>query len=213
MSGNKILKGTAILAVAGILVKVLGAIFKIPLNALIGTEGLAYYSYAYPLYSLLLVIATAGLPVAISRLVSEKIALNDYVSAQKVFKISRLLMFGVGFVSFLICFFGAELMAEYVYKDPGAVWPIKAIAPALIFVPVMSSYRGYFQGRKEMSKIAISQISEQLFRVVLGIGLASYLMNSLGPQMGAAGAITGATVGSIASIIYLIIFSVNYIFW
>ena len=157
MSGNKILKGTAILAVAGILVKVLGAIFKIPLNALIGVEGLAYYSYAYHLYSLLLVIATAGLPVAISRLVSEKIAVNDYTSAQRVFRISRWLMFGVGFASFLICFFGAELMAEHVYKDPGAVWPIKAIAPALIFVPVMSSYRGYFQGRQNMNPTAISQ--------------------------------------------------------
>lgn len=202
MSGNKILKGTAILAVAGILVKVLGAIFKIPLNALIGTEGLAYYSYAYPLYSLLLVIATAGLPVAISRLVSEKIALNDYTNAQRVFKISRWLMFGVGFVSFLICFFGAELMAEYVYKDPGAVLPIKAIAPALIFVPVMSSYRGYFQGRQNMNPTAISQFIEQIVRVGVGL-IAAFFLLDMGLDAAAAGATFGATMGAVGGLVVI----------
>ena len=160
MSSNKILKGTAILAIAGILVKVLGAVFKIPLNALIGTEGLAYYGYAYPLYSLFIVIETAGIPVAISRLVSEKIAVNDYNNAQRVFKISRTLMFSIGLVFFVLCYFGAEIMAQYVYKDMGALLPIKAIAPALIFVPVMSSYRGYFQGRQNMNPTAISQFAE-----------------------------------------------------
>ncbi len=209
MSSNKILKGTAILAVAGILVKVLGAIFKIPLNALIGTEGLAYYSYAYPLYSLLLVIATAGLPVAISRLVSEKIALNDYVSAQNVFKISRWLMFGVGFVSFLVCFFGAELMAEHVYKDPGAVLPIKAIAPALIFVPVMSAYRGYFQGRQNMNPTAISQFIEQIVRVAVGL-LATFLLLDMGLDAAAAGATFGATMGAVGGLVVIaLIYSLN----
>ena len=202
MSGNKILKGTAILAVAGVLVKVLGAIFKIPLNALIGTEGLAYYSYAYPLYSLLLVIATAGLPVAISRLVSEKIALNDYTNAQRVFKISRWLMFGIGFVSFLICFFGAELMAEYVYKDPGAVLPIKAIAPALIFVPVMSSYRGYFQGRQNMNPTAISQFVEQIVRVAVGL-ICAFLLLDMGLDAAAAGATFGATIGAVGGLVVI----------
>ena len=209
MSGNKILKGTAILAVAGILVKVLGAIFKIPLNALIGVEGLAYYSYAYPLYSLLLVIATAGLPVAISRLVSEKIAVNDYKSAQRVFRISRWLMFGVGLVSFLICFFGAELMAEHVYKDPGAVWPIKAIAPALIFVPVMSSYRGYFQGRQNMNPTAISQFVEQVVRVGVGL-LATVLLLDMGLDAAAAGATFGATMGAVGGLIVIaLIYKLN----
>ena len=209
MSSNKILKGTAILAVAGILVKVLGAIFKIPLNALIGVEGLAYYSYAYPLYSLLLVVATAGLPVAISRLVSEKIAVNDYTSAQRVFKLSRWLMFGVGLVSFLICFFGAELMAEYVYKDPGAVLPIKAIAPALIFVPIMSSYRGYFQGTQNMNPTAISQFVEQIVRVGVGL-LATILLLDMGLDAAAAGATFGAPMGAVGGLIVIaLIYKLN----
>lgn len=208
MSSNKILKGTAVLAVAGVVVKVLGAVFKIPLNALIGTEGLAYYSYAYPLYSLFLVISTAGLPVAISRLVSERIATNDYRSAQRVFKISRVLMFAVGFVSFLICFFGAEFMAKYVYKDMGALLPLKAIAPALIFVPVMSSYRGYFQGRQNMNPTAISQFVEQIVRVVVGL-IAAFMLVDLGLDASAAGATFGATMGAVGG---LVIIAVIYAF-
>ena len=199
MSNSKILKGTAILAMAGIMVKILGAVFKIPLNALIGTEGLAYYGYAYPLYSLFLVISTAGIPVAISRMVSERIAIHDYVSAQRVFKISRLLMFGIGIVSFAICFFGAEFMAEYIYKDPGALWPIKAIAPALIFVPIMSSYRGYFQGTQNMNPTAISQFVEQIVRVAVGLAMAVFLLD-LGLDAAAAGATFGATMGAVGGL-------------
>ena len=209
MSSNKILKGTAILASAGIVVKILGAIFKIPLNALIGTEGLGYYGYAYPLYALFLVISTTGLPVAISRLVSERVAINDYVSAQRVFKLSRWLMFGIGFVSFLICFFGAEFMAEHIYKDPGALLPIKAIAPALIFVPLMSSYRGYFQGTQNMNPTAISQFTEQVVRVVVGL-IAAYLLLDMGVDAAAAGATFGATIGSIGGLsIIVLIHSLN----
>lgn len=199
MSSNKILKGTAILAIAGILVKVLGAVFKIPLNALIGTEGLAYYGYAYPLYSLFIVIATAGIPVAISRLVSEKIAVNDYNNAQRVFKISRTLMFSIGLVFFVLCYFGAEIMAQYVYKDMGALLPIKAIAPALIFVPVMSSYRGYFQGRQNMNPTAISQFAEQIVRVGVGL-IATFVLLDKGLDAAAAGATFGATVGAVGGL-------------
>ena len=114
MANSKILKGTAILGIAGIFVKILGAVFRIPLTALIGTEGMAYYGYAYPLYSLFLVIATAGIPVAISRMVSEKIAYNDFSGAQRVFRVSRWLLLAIGVFAFAVCFFGAELIAKYV---------------------------------------------------------------------------------------------------
>ena len=161
------------MGIAGILVKVLGAVFRVPLTALIGTEGMAYYGYAYPLYSLFLVIATAGIPVAISRMVSERAAVNDYAGVQRVFAVSRWLLLSIGLFAFAVCFFGAEFIARYVSKDMGAVLPIRAIAPALIFVPVMSAYRGYFQGRQNMNPTAISQFVEQVFRVAVGLILAS----------------------------------------
>ena len=209
MANSKILKGTAILGIAGIFVKILGAVFRIPLTALIGTEGMAYYGYAYPLYSLFLVIATAGIPVAISRMVSEKIAYNDFSGAQRVFRVSRWLLLAIGVFAFAVCFFGAELIAKYVSKDMGAVLPIKAIAPALIFVPVMSAYRGYFQGRQNMNPTAISQFIEQIFRVAVGLILAS-VMVAQGLEMVAAGATFGATVGSIAGLlIIMLIYALN----
>lgn len=209
MANSKILKGTAILGIAGIFVKILGAVFRIPLTALIETEGMAYYGYAYPLYSLFLVIATAGIPVAISRMVSEKIAYNDFSGAQRVFRVSRWLLLAIGVFAFAVCFFGAELIAKYVSKDMGAVLPIKAIAPALIFVPVMSAYRGYFQGRQNMNPTAISQFIEQIFRVAVGLILAS-VMVAQGLEMAAAGATFGATVGSIAGLlIIMLIYALN----
>lgn len=209
MSTSKILKGTTILGIAGIMVKLLGAVFRIPLTALIGTEGMAYYGYAYPLYSLFLVIATAGIPVAISRMVSERAAVNDYVGVQRVFSVSRWLLLAIGVFAFAVCFFGAELIAEYVSKDMGAVLPIKAIAPALIFVPLMSAYRGYFQGRQNMNPTAISQFVEQIFRVAVGLVLASVFVKS-GLEVAAAGATFGASVGAVAGLgIIMAIYGLN----
>lgn len=204
MSGNKILKGAAVLGMAGIVVKVLGVFFRIPLQALIGEEGMAYYGYAYPLYSLFLVIATAGIPVAISRLVSEKIALKDYAGAHRVFKVSRTMLFLMGLAAFCICYFGAEWIAEYVNKDIGALKPLKAIAPALIFVPVMSAYRGYFQGRQNMNPTAVSEFVEQIFRVAAGLFLAYYFIND-SLDSAAAGATFGATAGSIAGLVIIVV--------
>ena len=201
---DSFLKGALILAAAGVVVKVMGAFFRIPLGNLIGAEGMGYYQSVYPVYTLFLTLATAGFPTALAKLVSEKIALGDDNGAHKVFKVSFAVLSITGFIAFLIFFFGARFIVNDILHSPNAYYAMLAIAPALLFVPVMSSYRGYFQGRQEMTHIAISQIAEQFFRVILGIVLAYLFMRALGPAAGAAGAITGATIGSIASIIYLI---------
>ena len=206
---DSFLKGALILGLAGILVKIIGAFFRIPLGNLIGAEGMGYYQAAYPVYTLFLTLATAGFPTALAKLVSEKMAIGDYKGAHKVFKVSYTVLAITGFIASCIFFFGADFIVNDIMENPGAKYAMLAISPALLFVPVMSSYRGYFQGRREMTQIAISQISEQLFRVVLGITLAYFLMYKWGanpgPEQGAAGAIMGATIGAIASIIYLII--------
>ncbi|MGX4601526.1 putative polysaccharide biosynthesis protein [Faecalimicrobium sp. JNUCC 81] len=209
MNNNKnkdsFLKGAFILGAAGIIVKIIGAFFRIPLGNLIGEEGMGYYQAAYPVYTLFLTLATAGFPTALAKLVSEKSAIGDYKGAHKIFKVSYTVLFMTGLIAFAIFFFGANYIVNNIIKNPGAYYAMIAISPALLFVPVMSSYRGYFQGRKEMTKIAISQIAEQFFRVVLGLGLAYYLMDFKGPELGAAGAITGATIGAVVSIIYLVL--------
>lgn len=201
---DSFLKGALILGMAGIIVKIMGAFFRIPLGNLIGSEGMGYYQAAYPVYTLFLNLAIAGFPTALAKLVSEKTAIGDHRGAHKIFKVSYTILLMTGIVSFSIFFFGAELIVKMMDNE-GAYYAMLAIAPALLFVPVMSSYRGYFQGKRDMSKIAISQISEQFFRVILGIALAYYFMEKSGPEMGAAGAIAGATIGAIASITYLII--------
>lgn len=202
---DSFLKGAFILGAAGIIVKIMGAFFRIPLGNLIGEEGMGYYQAAYSFYALFLTLATAGFPTALAKLTSEKSAIGDYKGAHKIFKVSYTVLFMTGIIAFAIFFFGADYIVNKIIKNPGAYYSMIAISPALLFVPVMSSYRGYFQGRKEMTKIAISQIAEQFFRVILGLGLAYYLMELKGPELGAAGGITGATIGAIASIIYLIL--------
>ncbi len=201
---DSFLKGAFILGMAGIIIKVMGAFFKIPLGNLIGAEGMAYYQAAYPVYTLFLTLATAGFPTALAKLVSEKNAIGDYKGAQKIFKVSYTTLFITGIISFSVFYFGAEEIVNRM-GNPGAYYAMLAISPALLFVPVMSAYRGYFQGRRDMTKIALSQIGEQLFRVILGIALAYLLMEQFGPKEGAAGAIVGATIGAVVSILYLII--------
>lgn len=169
--GNKFLKGAAVLALAGILMKVLGAVFRIPLTNMIGTDGMSYYGVAYSIYGALVVLATAGIPVAISRLVSENIAINRYRNAHRVFRVALVMMTGIGLITFLICFFGAEMIASLV-KNPEAALAVRATAPALLLVPMFSTFRGYFNGRQNMNPTAISELTEQLVRCGVGLYLA-----------------------------------------
>ena len=184
MSKKSFVQGAAVLAVAGLLVKFLGAIFRIPLANMLGDVGMGYYQPAYYIYNLFLVIATAGIPVAISRMVSERYSFGQYYEAQRVFKLSRTLMVAIGATSFVIVFLGAEWFVPD--NVPEAVLAVRAISPALVLVPLMASYRGYFQGQQDMTPTAISQFIEQVFRVAVGLFLAYTLFNTMYKNIGAA---------------------------
>lgn len=210
MAKKSFIQGAAVLAVAGLLVKFLGAIFRIPLANMLGDVGMGYYQPAYYIYNLFLVIATAGIPVAISRMVSERYSFGQYYEAQRVFKLSRALMVCIGAASFLIVFFGAEIFVPE--NVPEAVLAVRAISPALILVPLMASYRGYFQGQQDMTPTAVSQFIEQVFRVAVGLFLAYTLFNTMYKSMnaspeeaGAAGATLGAVAGSIGGLLVMLI--------
>lgn len=203
MSNNKFVKGAAILGIAGIGVKLLGAFFRIPLTNWLGDTGMAYYGAAYPVYSLLLIISTAGIPVAISRMVSQRAAEKNYGGAHKVFKASIVLMAILGAISFAICYFGSGIIAEAV-NIPKAALSLKTIAPALFFVPILASFRGYFQGLQNMNPTALSEIMEQLCRVVVGLVLAYVLLkDSL--ENASAGATFGASAGSIGGLALIVL--------
>ncbi|MBC2578137.1 polysaccharide biosynthesis protein [Peptostreptococcus russellii] len=201
---NSFLMGTLILGAAGVIIKILGAIFRIPLGYFIGAEGMGYYQTAYPVYALFLTLATAGFPTAIAKLVSEQAALGNHKGANEIFKITHLMLFITGLVMFLVLFFGASFIVTDIQHNPNAVSAMRAIAPALLIVPSMSAYRGYYQGYQQMTRIAASQVIEQVFRVFLGLTLAYLLMAQFGAKMGAAGGISGATIGAFASFLFLV---------
>ena len=200
-SRGKFIKGAAVLAAAGLFTKILGAVFRIPLTGLIGADGLSYYNVAYAVYSALVVMSTAGLPIAISKMVSEHMAKEEYRLAHKIFRVSLVVMLVIGVVSFIPTFFGADLIAGFV-KNPKAALGLRAIAPALILVPLFSSFRGYFNGRQNMLPTALSEMSEQLVRVIVGLSLAYFLMPR-GGHFAAAGATFGASAGALAGLLVI----------
>ena len=198
------LLGAAILAIAGLLVQVLGAFFRIPLANIIGEEGMGYYQTAYPIYVFLLVFSTNGAPAAISKMTSERLAIKRADEAHRVFNLSFYLMAVFGFIAFLAIFFGAPVIIRLTSGHPNSILAMRAIAPALLLVPIMSVYRGYFQGMQNMLPTALSQLSEQLVRVALGLVLA-YILMERSTAWAAAGATLGTSIGPIFGILILLI--------
>lgn len=196
-------KGAAILGFAGLIVKIIGAVFRIPLANILGEEGMAYYQVAYPVYATLLVISSAGLPAAISKMVSERVTLGDYRGAHKTFQTAFRLLLIFGISTTIIMFALSGIIADAV-KIPSAKLSLMMIAPSLFFVSILSAYRGYFQGLQIMSPTAVTQLIEQAVKLGAGLYLAS-LWVSKGVEYGAAGALLGVTISEALALAVIII--------
>ena len=194
-------QGAAILGIAGLLVKIIGAVYRIPLANIVGESGMAYYEVAYPYYSWLLVISSAGLPTAISKLVSERIALGDIVGAKRVFRAALRLLFVIGIVTAVLLFVLSSPIANLSGAAP-ARYSLMALSPALLFVSVMCAYRGYLQGMQCMTGTAISQIVEQLIKLIFGFGLAFLFVKTRpdAPELAAMGALIGVSVSELVAL-------------
>lgn len=197
-AADSFIKGAFILGISGVFVKIIGAFFRIPLANLLGPEGISYYSSAYPIYNFFIVLATAGLPTALAKIISEQRAMGDYRNLDRTFKSGLLLMSAVGLFGTLVMFFGADLIVKGI-KNENAALAFKALAPAIVIVSVMAVFRGFFQGFQHMKPFASSQIYEQFARVIVGYGLAVFFLTS-GTDIAAAGATFGATTGAIAGL-------------
>lgn len=204
MGKKTFLRGAAILGLAGLLVQVMGAVFRIPLGNIIGDEGMSYYQTAYPFYVFLLVFSTNGAPAAISKMTSERIALGQHEEAHRVFKLAFILMALLGVVAASVFYFGAPWILHLVKSPAEAYHSIVAIAPALLFVPVMAVFRGYFQGLQQMEPTALSQLVEQAVRVSVGLTLA-VLFLPRGIAYAAAGASLGTSIGPVAGVLVLLL--------
>jgi O-antigen/teichoic acid export membrane protein len=203
-------RGATMMVVFIMLAKVLGLLFTIPLTPLIGNRGLGIYANAYSLYVLLLTLSTTGFPTAMGRLISERLALKRYGDVEQIYRVTIRLVGVLGVVMFLLMWFGAPLYSRMVAVQSQAAavqaytLSIRALAPSLLVVPLMSALRGYLQGFQRMEPSAYSQAIEQLFRVIAIIIGAWWVMRATHDvSRGAAAATFGSFVGALAGVILL----------
>ncbi len=221
-------QGALILGLANLIVKVIGAFFKIPLNHLIGDDGMGYFNIAYQIYTFMFIVATAGFPIAISKMVAESTAQGNEQDARKIFGTALRFLAIIGLVgTALLYLFPNQL--ESLVSVPGSSLGILVVSPAIFFVSISSVYRGYFQGRQNMYPTAASEVIEAAAKLFVGIFVASFFMNMtidttlpssidiasgkvgsshIRTVFASAGAISGVTIGTLLCAILL---SVIYI--
>ena len=206
---NTFFGSAAILAATTILVKIIGAIYKIPLTALLPDAAYGDFNGAYNIYNFFLTISTAGLPVALSKTVSEANALGRINQKERVFQVAFGAFLFMGLFSFLCMSLGGQLVATYGIQNEKAVYSVMALSPAVLCTCCCSAFRGYAQGHLNMVPTGVSQIIEALCKLLLGLGLAMLILNTaiqpadLRERLSAAGALLGVSVGSILSVTYL----------
>ena len=204
--GESFLKGTFILTIAGFVVKVIGSLNWIFVSRILGGEGIGLYQMAFPIYFLAMTVSQAGVPVAISIITAERVALKDIWGAKRVFRISMTFMLITGIVFSLLTFFAADWLIDFHFlRDARAKMAVQVLAPTVFFVTLLASSRGYLQGWQRMTPTAVSQIVEQIFRVITMILLADLFL-PWGLDYAAAGASLGAFAGAVTGLIVPVYF-------
>lgn len=193
-------KSVFILSLGGFIAKLLGAFYRIPLTNIIGSYGMGIYQLVFPLFSLLLTISTAGIPVAVSKLVAEKAALKQHGQARSVFRVALALLTALGLAGSLILYFLSDNIAA-MQGNADAASAYRLIAPSVLLVCVVSAYRGYFQGLMRMAPTALSQIVEQVVKMTVGLYCAARFMPDVIKSVNYA--VLGVTVSEVAAVIML----------
>lgn len=208
---KSIIGGMTVLGLAGVICKLVGVLFSIPLQWMIGMKGLGVYNAVFPTYNLLLTISSAGLPVAVSRLVAHSLAKDDPRSAKRVFRVALSLLALLGFIATLIIFCCSGLLAsDAVVRIPESRLGFQVIAPCVALVCILSAFRGFMQGQQDMMPTAISQLIEQVGKVVIALPLAWLgsiwgAERGLSAAYGAAGALLGTTIVEGAALLYMLL--------
>ena len=205
--GSNFIKGAVILSLAGIIAKVMGFVYRIVLPRILGEYGLGLYEVAYSIYVVLLVISRSGIPVAIAKMIADRIARDQRKNAFKIFKVGRKASVIVGIIFMFLMIVLARPLIHLFKWNSDVLYSLLALAPAIFFVSIMAVYRGFFQGLQDMVPTACSQVVEQFVRMVTMIALV-YILVPYGVQYGAAGAVFGAVTGSIAGL--LVLFYIYY---
>lgn len=204
-----------ILAVAMVVTKVIGVVYRIPLTNILGDEGNGFYGYAYEVYAMTLMLSSLSIPTAVSKLVAARVAMRQRRNAFRVFMCAFVFSAMIGVLVALLIFFGADVISANMMKSPLSVYALRVLATGLFIVAVLGALRGYFQGLGTMLPTAVSQIIEQIVNVVVSIAGASILFNIgaeagqksgeelLGPAYGAAGGTLGTVAGALSALLFL----------
>ena len=165
MTKQSFVQGALILFIAGVFVKIIGFVFQITIIRLIGTEAVGIYNMVFPVYMTIIVISTAGLPLAISKMVANQIGLGNVKGALKIFKIALSLLIVLSLTFTFVLLFISPFLLKSLYNDPRVIWCFYAMIPGIIIVPICSAFRGLFQGLQEMLAPALTQCIEQVIRI------------------------------------------------
>ena len=200
---NTFFGGAAILAAGIALVKIIGALYKIPLANILGDTANGYFNSAYSIYSILLMISTAGLPVAMSRMISQASSLGHYRQVRKIFTTARAIFLTLGLIGSLLMTLFCRELAQF-QEQPDAWAAIGCLGPCVLLICIMSTFRGFFQGQGNMLPTSISQVLEALTKLIVGIVAAVALLKTTKSiPLAAGGAILGVTMSCLVSAIYL----------
>lgn len=216
-SNSFIIQGS-ILAFAGILVRVIGLIYRIPLNRILGESGMGYYGTAFEIYNVLILLSSQSMPLAVSKIVSEKLEKKQYKNAHKVFKGALIYGITIGVIFGMLAFFGADWISVKIYKLPQVAIPLRILAPTLTVACVLGVLRGYFQGMGNMIPTSVSQIFEQIVNAAVSV-IAAYELGAYGYSLSkmadesetfrasysAAGGTLGTLCGAVTALIIMII--------
>ena len=217
---TNVLAQASILMVAGIVTRIIGVLYRSPVTSIIGDEGNGYYSIAVNIYTMILLISSYSIPMAVSKVVSAKMAVHQYKIAHKVFKCALIYVLVIGGIASLITFFGASVLIPS--NQPKAIPVLRILAPTIFFSGFLGVFRGYFQGLGTMMPTAVSQIIEQIFVLIASIAGAYVLYHrgekvgallhneNYAPSYGAAGASLGPVVGSLIGLIFLLLVYFSY---
>ncbi len=211
---NDYLLQGGILAIAGLITRFIGMIYRIPLTRIVGSEGMAYYNTAYEIYNIALLVSTYSVPVAVSKLIADKDSQGQYINSNRIFRVGMVLSGAIGLAASLILFIFANPLAAFM-KWPSAAIPLRVLAPTIFVFSIMGIIRGLFQGKRTMVPTAFSQVIEQIFNAIFSIVAALLLVKahkdtSEAAAYGAAGGTTGTLAGAVFGLIFLIfVYSVN----
>lgn len=201
---NFLVQGS-ILAAASLLVRLIGLLYRIPMTNIIGNEGMGYYTYAFDIYNIALILSSYSLPLAVSKLIASRGINKEYRNAYRIFKCAMSFAIIAGFSSMMIIFFGADFFAKLISNNPNVALPLRVLSPTIFVFAVMGVLRGFYQGKNTMIPTAVSQVLEQIINAAVSI-IASYILvkNFNKPAYGAAGGTLGTFAGAFVSLLFLL---------